>query len=161
MTVQLDQMDKFIANDFTYKGHVAKISMSAMLKFNKVEAETPASERGDGFVWKQACLLVGTTYNEDKGTFRGGFIGEILKEDKDLGYTELDHILTTIYIQARFNADTAAEYFKTGDLGKALGLKELADTLKRAADDGSSDETPSLETPTAPGETAGGASDET
>ncbi|APT92888.1 hypothetical protein CPHO_08315 [Corynebacterium phocae] len=158
MAVNLGNLDDFLAEEditFTIGGKQYGVTISAkdMLKFNAIEERTQADKIGAYYLWERACDLVGTTFDQEEMTFKGGLIGKVLKENPKMSYEVLGRLLTSIYLKARWTDDVAKTFAETGDVGKALGVEKVVKALED--NDTSSADSPNPETQPEPGETAG------
>lgn len=137
-TINLGQLDDFNERDtvdFTFNGVEYSIAPTAdtVLRFTarRVKLLQEAAEAGvedSGLVAEQvfelAGILADSEYDHETGLYTSGVFYDLV--NAGLGLAALGRLATTVVAKWVAGDDVAAEYFKTGDLGKAVMKQKRA-----------------------------------
>lgn len=85
-------------------------------------------------LWKWGAQLLGGDFDKDTQGLSGGLLDELVADGVD--HPSLDRVFNAVIIAHWHSNDAALTYFKTGDVGKALGVteKQIEAAVKKAAE---------------------------
>lgn len=112
-------------------------SANAVLKFQaeyREALEDPAEKMTNLQLWKWGAQLLGGDFDIEARVLSGGLMDELMADGVD--HPSLDRVFNAVIIAHWHSNDAALSYFKTGDVGKALGVTEeqIEAAVKRAAE---------------------------
>lgn len=84
-------------------------------------------------MYKMACELAGGSFDDEEYHCEGSFFPKLYAAGVD--WRQLDRILVTITTFYYYGGEVAAEYFQTGELGKAIRAKIKTDEEPTEASD--------------------------
>lgn len=110
---------------FSFNGERFEIDPTAhdVLQFQKNyrNLATESKLSGENML-KLGAKLSGGDLNLETLEFEGGVAAELV--NKGASFEQVNRLMLTIVTKYWFNDDAATEYYQTGDMGKALGLKQ-------------------------------------
>lgn len=85
-------------------------------------------------LWQWGAQLLGGDFDPETRELSGGLMDELVADGVD--HPSLDRVFNAVIIAHWHSNDAALTYFKTGDVGKALGVTEeqIEAAVKKAAE---------------------------
>ena len=127
MATELGELSDFIDGGglaFTFNGERFEVDPSAqtVLKFQKTYRELMDKNELDGEnMLRLGAELLGGTLDGRNMQFKGGVASKLI--DAGASFEQVNRVIMTAITKYWLNDDAASEYYRTGDMGKALSAR--------------------------------------